>query len=148
MAYTIIDVERKLGIASRTLRFWASKGLFDNLERDKNGVLYFSEKGLEQVIWTEYLRKGGMSIAQIKEYNHILQKGPTKENLQKRRDIIKKQLESVSEEIEILKQIVTMLEDKIAFTEEWIKRGKKPETSKYKCLADMQKVAKTALNRR
>lgn len=35
MAYTIIDVERRLNIPSRTLRFWASKGLFDNLERYK-----------------------------------------------------------------------------------------------------------------
>lgn len=148
MSYTIIDVERKLGIASRTLRFWASKGLFDNLERDKNGVLYFCEKGLEQVIWTEYLRKSGMSIAKIKEYTGICQKGATKENLQKRTDIIKKQLESVTKEIETLKQVATMLEGKIAFTEKWIKQGKKPESSRYKCLVAIQKLAKTALNRR
>lgn len=28
MAFTIIEVERKTGVASRTLRFWADKGLF------------------------------------------------------------------------------------------------------------------------
>ena len=72
MAYTIIEVERRLGIPSRTLRFWASKGLFDNLERDKNGVLYFSEAGLEQVIWVDCLRKGGMSIKKVREYIDLI----------------------------------------------------------------------------
>lgn len=28
MAYTIIEVERKTGVASRTLRFWVDKGAF------------------------------------------------------------------------------------------------------------------------
>ncbi len=34
MAYTIIEVERKTGVASRTLRFWADKGLFPFVQKD------------------------------------------------------------------------------------------------------------------
>lgn len=47
LAYTIIEVERKTGISSRTLRFWADKGVFPYVEKDKNGVRYFSEKDLQ-----------------------------------------------------------------------------------------------------
>ena len=43
MAYTIIEVERKTGVASRILRFWADKGLFPFVQKDSNGVRYFSE---------------------------------------------------------------------------------------------------------
>lgn len=35
MAYTIIEVERKTGVSSRTLRFWLDKGLFPFVEKDK-----------------------------------------------------------------------------------------------------------------
>ena len=34
MAYTIIEVERKTSVASRTLRFWADKGLFPFVQKD------------------------------------------------------------------------------------------------------------------
>nr|WP_230100079.1 MerR family DNA-binding transcriptional regulator [Campylobacter jejuni] len=33
MAYTIIEVERKTGVSSRTLRFWLDKGLFPFVEK-------------------------------------------------------------------------------------------------------------------
>ena len=61
MAYTIIEVERKTGVASRTLRFWADKGLFPFVQKDSNGVRYFSEKDVQGVLdrllspnWYEY----------------------------------------------------------------------------------------------
>ena len=38
MAYTIIEVERKTGVASRKIRFWIDKGLFPFLQRDGNGA--------------------------------------------------------------------------------------------------------------
>ncbi|MCI5787281.1 MAG: MerR family transcriptional regulator [Helicobacter trogontum] len=49
MADTIIEVERKTGISSHTLRFWVKKGLFPFIDRDKNGVKYFSEKDIKWV---------------------------------------------------------------------------------------------------
>ncbi|WP_408941424.1 MerR family transcriptional regulator [Helicobacter sp. MIT 99-5507] len=113
------------------MRFWASKGLFDNLERDKNGVLYFSLKGLEQVIWIDCLRKGGMSIKKVHEYIKLLSSGEDKSNLTKRQAMIKKQLEIVREEMKRLMLIENMLEGKVEFYDEFIRLGKKPEN--YKC---------------
>lgn len=44
MSYTIIDVERQTGISSRTLRFWASKGLFPFTQLSEHGTRYFAYK--------------------------------------------------------------------------------------------------------
>ncbi|WP_141071075.1 MerR family DNA-binding transcriptional regulator, partial [Campylobacter fetus] len=55
MAKTIIDVEKQTGISSRTIRFWLKKGLFPFVERDKNGVNYFSDRDVEWVIWVDCL---------------------------------------------------------------------------------------------
>ena len=51
MAYTIIEVEKKTGVSSHTLRFWAKKGLFPFVEKDDNQVKYFSERDVEWVRW-------------------------------------------------------------------------------------------------
>ena len=148
MAYTIIEVERRLGIPSRTLRFWASKGLFDNLERDKNGVLYFSEAGLEQVIWVDCLRKGGMSIKKVREYINLVSSSNSKSNLTKRKAMLSKQLSLVREEIAHLNLIESMLEGKVEFYNEYIKLGKKPKNYECKALNEVQNRIKKALNLR
>ena len=127
MAYTIIEVERRLGVPSRTLRFWATKGLFDAVHRDKNGVLYFSEKDLEQVIWVEALRKGGMSIERVREYLQSYELEASAAVLQKRQDMIADQLDLVCEELEHLSKVKAMLEGKLAFLKEYKRLGKRPE---------------------
>lgn len=72
MAYTIIEVERKTGVASRTLRFWADKGLFPFVQKDSNGVRYFSEKDVQWVFWIDCYRQIGMSIEDINTTLHYV----------------------------------------------------------------------------
>ncbi|CAM2843736.1 MerR family transcriptional regulator [Helicobacter burdigaliensis] len=62
MVYTIIEVERKTGVPSRTLMFWADKGVFPYVEKDENGVRYFSKKDLQWVLWVDCYRQIGVSI--------------------------------------------------------------------------------------
>lgn len=75
MAYTIKEVERQTKISSHTLRFWAKKGLFPFVDRDKNGVKYFSQKDIAWVEWVACLRQTGMSIEDIREYVYLFPKG-------------------------------------------------------------------------
>lgn len=156
MAYTIIEVERRLNVPSRTLRFWASKGLFDNVERDSNGVLYFNEKDLELVIWVQYLRAGGMSIKKIKAYlatynpasiSHTREKeSDSKALLQKRKQMISEQLGLVEEEIARLESVKELLQDKIAFLDAFIKEGKEPKDFACKSFEIVQRRVKEALH--
>ncbi|WP_245892596.1 MerR family transcriptional regulator [Helicobacter valdiviensis] len=79
MAYTIIEVERKTGVASRTLRFWLSKGVFPYVEKDKKGVHYFSEKDLQWVLWVDCYRQIDMSIKDLKIISHLVSKVKTRQ---------------------------------------------------------------------
>ena len=111
MAYTIIEVEKKTGVSSHTLRFWAKKGLFPFVEKDDNQVKYFSERDVEWVRWINWFRKSQMDIPTIKHYINLANKGD--ETAQERRDIIARQREIVAYSIYELKMFLDTLYYKI-----------------------------------
>lgn len=122
MAYTIIEVERKTGIPSRTLRFWADKGVFPYVEKDKNGVRYFSEKDLQWVIWVDCYRQIGMSIKDLKDYIALCVKG--KSTAKERLEIILNLKEKTLEDMQKLQIILEKLDFKIEYYEKMIKESK------------------------
>ncbi|HEB9285890.1 TPA: MerR family transcriptional regulator [Campylobacter coli] len=122
MAYTIIEVERKTGIPSRTLRFWADKGVFPYVEKDKNGVRYFSEKDLQWVIWVDCYRQIGMSIKDLKDYIALCVKG--KSTAKERLEIILNLKEKTLEDMQKLQIILEKLNFKVNYYEKMIKENK------------------------
>lgn len=122
MAYTIIEVERKTGIPSRTLRFWADKGVFPYVEKDKNGVRYFSEKDLQWVIWVDCYRQIGMSIKDLKDYIALCVKG--KSTAKERLEIILNLKEKTLKDMQKLQTILEKLDFKIEYYEKMIKESK------------------------
>ncbi|XAK38010.1 MerR family transcriptional regulator [Campylobacter coli] len=122
LAYTIIEVERKTGIPSRTLRFWADKGVFPYVEKDKNGVRYFSEKDLQWVIWVDCYRQIGMSIKDLKDYIALCVKG--KSTAKERLEIILNLKEKTLEDMQKLQIILEKLNFKVNYYEKMIKENK------------------------
>ncbi|MBK1972205.1 MerR family transcriptional regulator [Campylobacter sp. TTU-622] len=122
MAYTIIEVERKTGVSSRTLRFWLDKGLFPFVEKDKNGVRYFSEKDLEWVVWVDCYRQIGMSIEDVKKYIFLCIKG--KNTAKERLEIILKLKEKTLKDVKKLENILEKLDFKIDYYEKMIMENK------------------------
>ncbi|QWU80733.1 transcriptional regulator, MerR family [Campylobacter novaezeelandiae] len=122
MAYTIIEVERKTGVSSRTLRFWLDKGLFPFVEKDKNGVRYFSEKDLEWVIWVDCYRQIGMSIEDLKSYIFLCAKG--KSTTKERLEIILKLKGKILQDIKKFQSILEKLNFKIDLYEKMIMEDK------------------------
>lgn len=118
MAYTIIEVERKTGVSSRTLRFWLDKGLFPFVEKNKNGVRYFSEKDLEWVIWVDCYRQIGMSIEDLKRYIFLCAKG--KSTAKERLEIILKLKGKILQDIKKFQSILEKLNFKIDLYEKMI----------------------------
>ena len=51
MAYAIIEVEKKIGVSSHTLRFRVKKDLFAFMEKDDNQVKYFSKCDMKWMRW-------------------------------------------------------------------------------------------------
>lgn len=133
MAYTIIEVEKKTGVSSHTLRFWAKKGLFPFVEKDDNQVKYFSERDVEWVRWINWFRKSQMDIPTIRHYINLANKGDS--TAQERRDIIARQREIVADNIEELKTILDTLDYKLGVYDEMLAKnidGLNPQSKQYK----------------
>lgn len=121
MAFTIIEVEQQTGISSHTLRFWAKKGLFPFIQRDKNGVKYFSKSDIEWARWIEWLRKADMSLDDIKHYATLFAKGFS--TAQERKSLLEHHHTKLLEHISELSTIAKHLEYKIGLYTQAIDSG-------------------------
>ncbi|TKX29606.1 MerR family transcriptional regulator [Campylobacter sp. MIT 12-5580] len=115
MAYTIAQVAKQTGITPYTLRFWVTKGLFPFVERDHNGVKYFSKKDIEWVLWIECLRSMDMSLEDIKAYIYLTTKGVASASA--RKNLLTKQRAKVVSQLAKLQKGLQRLEKKIVVYE-------------------------------
>lgn len=121
MAYTIKQVENLTGVSSYTLRFWAKKGIFPNIERDEYGVKYFSENDVRWVNWVVWLRDVDMSLKDIKLYAELFAKGF--DYAEERKKLLEKAQKKLKDKVKRLEAISVHLDKKIAMYDESIKRG-------------------------
>ena len=87
--YTVKQLSEKLDISVHTIRFYDDQGLFPDVTRDIHGTRLFSEDNLDWVNLVLCLRNTGMSVADIKHYIELCQKGET--TILERYNIILKQ---------------------------------------------------------
>ncbi|NDJ27121.1 MerR family transcriptional regulator [Campylobacter sp. MIT 12-8780] len=153
MAYTIIEVEKRTAISSRTLRFWASKGLFPFVETDKNGVRYFSQKDLEWALWISFYRSIGMSIEKIKEYIELSRYGV--KSAKERKKMIEEQKNLIEAERLRLDETLDLLKMKMDYYDALLRQGKdiaNPQDKNYKmpdptkCRAFLRQVEKAQIH--
>ncbi|QQF52514.1 MerR family transcriptional regulator [Campylobacter fetus] len=145
MAKTIIDVEKKTGISSRTIRFWLGKGLFPFVERDKNGVNYFSDRDIEWVMWVDCFRKTGMSIEKIKHYITLAAKG--KSSAATRLNMIEEQKAIIKAEIKKLEEIDKKLDYKIGYYKDMLANHEdtiNPISNDYEGIASLKNKMKSS----
>ncbi|MBX7491099.1 MerR family transcriptional regulator [Helicobacter turcicus] len=121
MAYTILEVEKKTGIPSRTLRFWISKGLFPFIERDKNGIRYFAESDVRWAEWVNCLRSCNMRIKDIKRYITLAKGGI--QTAKERKELLEQQFADLNEQLEILNVARKKIESKIALYNQMLETG-------------------------
>ena len=126
MAYTIKEVEKRTGISSHTLRFWAKSGLFPSVERSgAASVRYFSEADLGWVAIVHCLRQSGLTLEAIKEYIDLCFQGDETfdarlEILRTQRDATIKIIGEYQKALEKLDYKVKYYEDEIAKRDERI----------------------------
>lgn len=121
MAYTIKDVENLTGISSHTLRFWAKKGLFPFVQKDRNQVKYFASSDVEWARFIECMRSIGMSIEHIKEYIALCQKGM--ESVEQR---LIEQREETIKKIQAFNEALNHLDYKIALYKQMVENNQDP----------------------
>ncbi|WP_027326809.1 MerR family transcriptional regulator [Helicobacter pametensis] len=121
MAYRIKEVEQITGISSHTLRFWAKKGLFPFVQKDRNGVKYFSNSDLEWVKLIACLRSVDMGIEEIEEYIKLCQKGF--QTAQLRREMLHNKKTHLLQKIQNLQNSLEHLQYKISYYDEMLKQN-------------------------
>ena len=73
--FTIKEVMARLGMTIHTVRHYCDKGLVPNLQYDKNGNRLFDEESLNWLQAAQFLRKSGLTLADIKHYFDLCQLG-------------------------------------------------------------------------
>lgn len=121
MAYTVIEVEKRIGISSRKLRFWLDRGLFPFAESDSHGVRYFAQSDMEWARWIDWLRQCGMSLKEIKTYAEACGGGIKTASM--RKAMLQDTYTKLNAQIKVLQEISEKLEMKIGLYEEMIEKG-------------------------
>lgn len=108
MFYTVGEMAKKLNIPASTLRYYDKEGLLPFVERSESGIRMFKDSDIEWLRVIECLKKTGLSLADIKEYMNMAAKGDGTigERLNmflRRRDEVERQLNELSETLDIIK---------------------------------------------
>ena len=110
---TIKDVSKRTGISVYTLRYYAREGLLPSVERDKNGVRYFTEADLESVYIIECLKNCDMSIQEIKDFTRWTMEGDS--TIDQRRALLKEKHKVMQEKMWKMQETLEALQYKVWF---------------------------------
>jgi DNA-binding transcriptional MerR regulator len=109
--YTIQEVANKMNVAVTTLRYYAKEGIFPYIQRDANNNRLFDEKDLGWVHFAIMLRKTGMSMKGVKEYEALAMQGDI--TVPERYTIVKEQHQIVVNKIAELNDQLILIELKM-----------------------------------
>lgn len=121
MLYTVGEMAKLLGVAPSTLRYYDKEGLLPFVERSGGGMRMFKDSDYEWLKIIECLKKTGMSIKNIREYILMAMLGD--ETLEQRLEMIKKQKENITRQINELQEMSETLDYKLWYYETAVKAG-------------------------
>lgn len=110
MPYTVGETAKKIGVAPSTVRYYDKEGLLPFVGRSSGGVRLFKDEDMEWLSIIECLKKTGMPIKEIKKFIDRCVEGDS--TISERLEIIKRQKAAVLEQIEKLKETLSVLEYK------------------------------------
>jgi DNA-binding transcriptional MerR regulator len=89
----ISDVSKKFNISIQTLRYYEREGLIPAIHRDSNGVRDYQKDELYWIHYVQALRNSGVTVASIKKYVGLVQKGS--ETREQRKQILLEQRQAL-----------------------------------------------------
>lgn len=116
---SIQEAADRTGVSPHTLRYYERAGLVPSIERTSSGHRRYSQDDLGWVGFVCKLRRAGLPISKIREYVKLQQRGD--ETLSQRfdlltehRDVIRSQIEELSDTLEYLDAKLRYYADVIA----------------------------------
>jgi DNA-binding transcriptional MerR regulator len=117
------ELAARTGRSAHTIRWYERQGLLPPVPR-LGAYRVYSNRHVEWLELMERLRRSGMSVAQLRTYTALAQRGaPT---IVQTRELLRAHREEVHRRIAEWRQALKLIEDKIAFYDEWIEEGRRP----------------------
>ncbi|MEY8371294.1 MerR family transcriptional regulator [Aerococcaceae bacterium 50-4] len=108
----IKKVSEKMGISADTIRYYEKIGLIHPIKRNENGVRVFDEEDLRWIHFARAMRTAGLSIESLTAYVRMFREGD--QTIEDRKDILRDQIEDLTERINVLQAAKDRLEFKLA----------------------------------
>jgi DNA-binding transcriptional MerR regulator len=117
------ELAARTGRSVHTIRWYERQGLLPTVPR-LGAYRVYSNRHVEWLELMERLRRSGMSVAQLRAYTALAQRGaPT---VVQTRELLLQHREEVPRRIAEWRQALKLIEEKIAFYDEWIEEGRRP----------------------
>lgn len=127
---TIKEVSEKYDITADTLRYYERIGLIPPVKRNNSGVRDYDEESCRWVELMRCMRKAGVQIEALIEYVTLFRQGDS--TVEARKQILKEQRNQLIEKMEVIRESLVLLDDKIERYEQGL-------MIKEKALQDMKK---------
>jgi DNA-binding transcriptional MerR regulator len=114
------ELARLSGRSVHTIRWYEAQGLMPGAARDAGGRRVFSQTHVDWLDLIDRLRKSGMSIRQMQVYARQVREG--KATLGARQLLLLEHRERVKNQVQELRQALTLIDRKISLYEKWIRK--------------------------
>lgn len=111
MFYTVGEMAKILNTTPSTLRYYDKEGLLPFVERSESGIRMFKDSDYEWLLVIDCLKNTGMGIKDIKRFIEMVIAGDS--TIKERLEMMKKQRESVKEQMAKLQQTLDTLDYKV-----------------------------------
>ncbi len=118
------ELAQRTGRSVHTIRWYEQQGLLPPVPRLGTQRVY-SNRHVEWLELMERLRASGMSVAELRRYTSLAQRGPAA--LEATRALLLAHRARVEEKIAEWKRAKALVDAKIAFYTQWIEEGERPK---------------------
>lgn len=118
------ELAERTGRSIHTIRWYEAQGLLPPVPRDGASRVY-SNRHVEWMELMDRLRRSGMSVAELREYTALAQRGAA--TLEQTREVLLAHRRRVEDRIREWKEARKLIDEKIGFYTEWMEGGRRPE---------------------
>jgi DNA-binding transcriptional MerR regulator len=118
------ELAARSGRSAHTIRWYEAQGLLPAVPRDGGGRRLYSRRHIDWLELMERLRRSGMSVADLRAYTSLAQRGGT--TLASTRSLLVAHRRQVEEKIAEWQTALQLIDEKIGFYTQWIDDGVRP----------------------
>jgi DNA-binding transcriptional MerR regulator len=120
------ELARRTGRSVHTIRWYEQQGLLPPVPRLGAHRIY-SNRHVEWLELMERLRGSGMSVADLRRYTALAQRGAA--HLEQVRALLEEHRRQLQDRMAELRRAERLIDEKIAFYERWKAEGQRPGTA-------------------